>query len=208
MKLHYFEFYGRAEPIRLLLSHAGVQFDDVRHKMEDWPELKQKSEQFELGQLPVLEKDGKNYCQAMAILRYLGASHGYLPEDAEQLYRVDRLMDLLSDFCVSIFKLRHVTEPEEQKTMFGELCETHYPKYFGYWEKELKSNSSQEFLVGDKASIVDFAYLAVYGSFINHGMGKEMVLSILKNFPTLQEYFEKRWEAQKDHFNNRPECPY
>ena len=207
MKLHYFEFYGRAEPIRLLLSHAGVQFDDVRHKMEDWPELKQKSEQFELGQLPVLEKDGKNYCQAMAILRYLGASHGYLPEDAEQLYRVDRLMDLLFDFSLEI-KLQTAKTPEEQKTLFADISENHAPKHFGHWEKELKSNSSQEFMVGDKASIVDFAYLALYGSFINHGIGKDMLLEVLNDFPTLKEYFNKRWEAQQEYFDSRPKCPY
>ena len=81
VKLYYFDVYARAEPIRLLLNHAKVPFEDVRVQGEDFAKLKGDSNKLEFGQLPVLEHDGRFLSQSAAILRYLGAQHGYYPSD-------------------------------------------------------------------------------------------------------------------------------
>ena len=40
-RVWYFEgLYGRAEPMRLLLTHANIPWEDVSVKMNDWPHLK------------------------------------------------------------------------------------------------------------------------------------------------------------------------
>jgi glutathione S-transferase len=91
MKLYYFDIYGRAEQIRLLLNHAGVEFEDVRVKFTDWPEMKKDKEKFPFGQMPVLEKDGKYYAQTGAIVRMLGREYGYYPTEAEDIYGVENL---------------------------------------------------------------------------------------------------------------------
>ncbi len=72
-KLHYFNFYGRGEPIRLLLTHAKIPFEDIRMTLPEWPAAKGN---FEFGQVPVLEvtdAEGKvtKYSQTNSILRYL-----------------------------------------------------------------------------------------------------------------------------------------
>ena len=56
IKMYYFDLLGRAEPSRLLLHHAGVEFEDVRFEYPEFLELKEKmGENFEFGMVPVLE---------------------------------------------------------------------------------------------------------------------------------------------------------
>ena len=38
--LHYFNLYVRGEPTRMLLSHAGVPFEDKRYEFSEWPAAK------------------------------------------------------------------------------------------------------------------------------------------------------------------------
>ena len=100
MKLHYFNFHGRAEAIRMLLNHAKVEFEDVRHTIPEWQTVKLESD-FEFVQLPVLyvtnEATGKvkQYSQTLSILRFLGRRYGYYPEDDDEAWMVDSAMDAI-----------------------------------------------------------------------------------------------------------------
>lgn len=68
--LYYFDAFGRAEPIRLLLSHAGVQFTDTRYERKEWKDNKKSMPGMKL---PVLELgDGTKIGQSISILRFLG----------------------------------------------------------------------------------------------------------------------------------------
>ena len=41
MKVYYFDLFARAEPIRMMLSKAGVAYEDIRVTGESWKELKE-----------------------------------------------------------------------------------------------------------------------------------------------------------------------
>lgn len=58
-KVYYFDIYGRAESLRMLLAHAKQEFEDHRISGEQLAELKT-SGKLEFGQLPMLEHDDKN----------------------------------------------------------------------------------------------------------------------------------------------------
>lgn len=39
-KVTYFDIMGLGEPIRVLLSYGGLEFEDFRVQKENWPNLK------------------------------------------------------------------------------------------------------------------------------------------------------------------------
>ena len=60
-QLIYFDVYGKAEAIRMMLHHAKVKFEDVRLTSEQFQSRKAAGE-FPAGQLPVwVADDGKMY---------------------------------------------------------------------------------------------------------------------------------------------------
>ena len=40
VKLHYFNLRGRGEYVRWILAYCNVDYDDIRHTFEEWPEVK------------------------------------------------------------------------------------------------------------------------------------------------------------------------
>jgi len=115
MKVYYFEIYGRAEPIRILLNHAGVEFENICLTMEAFAEFKKDTTKCPFGQLPVLEIDGKFLAQGGSILRYLGGLHGYYPEDPELRFKADQTCDLVDDFTMHIASNHFITKDPEEK---------------------------------------------------------------------------------------------
>jgi glutathione S-transferase len=92
IKLTYFDIEAAAEPIRLALVLAGVDFEDERVVFADWPAKKPTTP---YGQLPLMTIEGIDDTQPVrirtqsgAMLRYVGA------ELSETLYPKSKLFDI------------------------------------------------------------------------------------------------------------------
>lgn len=187
LKLYYFDIYGRAEVIRILLTHAKVEFEDIRVTNEESAKMKAEGK-LEFGQLPVIEKEGHFYPQTAAILRFLGKKFGYYPEDAKQAYYADSAVDGVADMVTKAFRGMFETDPEKKKELMTDLVTNYLPFWFGVYEKRLlKNESSKKHLVGDKYTIADFAFAAwLFSSIYNEGNERREVLQgVLSSFPTL-----------------------
>ena len=61
-EITYFDAAGRAEPIRVMLHAAGVEFTDIRFKGPEWPVIKPTTP---LGAVPTLKIDDVTFCQSL-----------------------------------------------------------------------------------------------------------------------------------------------
>lgn len=193
MKLYYFPGPGRAEAIRLLLTHAGKKFQDIRFTEEEW---KGQKEKFELKQLPVLDYKGKLLSQSYAILEFLGAKYGYLPKCYEKLYQCMFIMNTTEDLFMKAYMAagqRSPLDPKAKEEAIKKLKEVDAPIFLGAVTKRLKENKTQDFLVGKKYTIADFYVL---GLFVNMTTVPEFKaafeVDLAKKYPELWAYCEKR----------------
>ncbi|KAK1948359.1 Glutathione S-transferase 1 [Phytophthora citrophthora] len=95
LKLTYFPFAGRAEPIRLAFFIGGIDFEDERMSFEEYAKVKSN---LPYSQLPVLEVDGEPVAQSLAILRYAGTLAGLYPTtDTLAAVHVDEIFNLIDE---------------------------------------------------------------------------------------------------------------
>ena len=155
IKLIYFNLMGRAETARLILAQAGVSYEDKRIEKEEWPALKAS---LPMGQLPVLEVDGKTIGQSMAIARYCARRFGLAGKDELEGALADQAVDQVSDFLAELVKV--MKEPEEAKKaeMGKQLKVEKLPAFLASMEKLLKGQGGKYFA----GSSLTWADIVVY----------------------------------------------
>lgn len=158
-KVYYFDGYGRAEPIRLILSHVKVPFEDVRYSFEEWPTKKAELKP-EFGQLPVLEHEGKKYAQSGAIIRLLGRQHGLYSDNAFDAWRIDSIDNSVSDLADQYYKFFFDQDESSKKSGLEKFLKTTLPNWAEAMENRLKNNTSQNYIVGDSLTIADIVLAA------------------------------------------------
>merc|ERR1712137_1218437 len=130
-ELIYFDAAGRAEPIRIMLHAAGIEFTDNRFNFNKWAEIKPSTP---LGSAPVLKIEGVQYTQSVALARYAAKQAGFYPEDPLQALICDETCDSLSEL---ITKAPGGADEEEPRSIssrkFDSILETHRISYPNEW---------------------------------------------------------------------------
>ncbi|XP_074104341.1 glutathione S-transferase-like [Cotesia typhae] len=175
-KLIYFNARGRAEHIRYIFAHAGVDYIDERVPKERWPEVKRS---MPYGMLPVLEIDGKPIAQSNAVGRFLARKYGLAGQNEWESMLCDVLVDTLGDLKLVIFQYRTEEDPLKKEEKKVKLLKETIPFYLNKFEQTIAENGG--FAVGSVTTWADFVLAVALENF-------EQIFGVaaLDNYPGLR----------------------
>uniref|UniRef100_A0A0M3HSZ2 glutathione transferase n=1 Tax=Ascaris lumbricoides TaxID=6252 RepID=A0A0M3HSZ2_ASCLU len=197
-KLTYFDLRYLGEGPRLIFHQAGVPYEDIRLKPEDWIPLKPKTP---FGQLPILEVNGEMISQSHAICRYLAHQFGLAGKTPMEEALIDSIADGHKDFfneCSPYFLILGGHKKGDKDAIYKETVVPARNKYLVALEKFL-AKSGSGFLVGKSLTWVDLIvteYIATWDSinptFLHgHPKVKKYVQSI-RALPNIKKWIEER----------------
>ncbi|CAF4124204.1 unnamed protein product [Rotaria sp. Silwood2] len=154
-KLYYFDARGRAEAIRLIFVHAGQKFGDVRYSFEQWPKAKS---EMPLGQLPVLELNGKKFPQSLAIARYVARQFNLVGKNDLEAMQCDIVADTMQELNNDYYRIWFNTDDEKLKQAEQTKFKTKtVPEKLTGFEKLINTYGNGVWAVGDNVTWADFA---------------------------------------------------
>jgi prostaglandin-H2 D-isomerase / glutathione transferase len=151
-RLIYFDApISRGEECRLALHIAGVDFEDVRVKREDWRLVLKPTTPF--GGVPVLEMPGKPaLAQSNAILALVGRLHGLHPKDDFEAARHEAMMCHVEDLRWGLAPAMRIADANEKKKVREDLAAHFLPTWAAHTEKQIGDGP---FFAGAKLHVVD-----------------------------------------------------
>ncbi|XP_076766324.1 glutathione S-transferase-like [Xylocopa sonorina] len=179
-KLTYFPIEGLAEPIRFLLSYAEIPFEDHRFDRDDWPKIKPTTP---FGQVPVLEVDGKQVAQSVAICRYLAKQCGLAGKNDWEALEIDATVDTIYDINKRLAAF-HYEENAEVKAAKLKLANEQVPFYLERLDAQVKKNGG--YFIGGALTWADLIFVALLGYMSS--MNKS---DLIENYENLKQLREK-----------------
>eukprot|EP00916_Digyalum_oweni_P024081 GHVL01039849.1.p1 GENE.GHVL01039849.1~~GHVL01039849.1.p1 ORF type:complete len:206 (+),score=9.40 GHVL01039849.1:384-1001(+) len=188
IKVFYFDARGRAEIIRLVLSLAGQDFDDVRFSREEWPKYKEVAP---FGQAPFAEYKGKKYGQSGAIASFFADEFSLYGKTNLDHVRIDEVIGLSNDLLQLRMKVHFEQDETKKAELDTKLIEEDLPKYFGYFQRLLQENSPNGVFVGRELTLAD---LYVYDQMFQ--------LNKIRNYDAAEQFADLK--ALKDRVESNP----
>ena len=192
--MKYFEFMGRAEPIRMACFLKDVKYNDERLTGEQFAAAKAAGE-LPLGSMPVWIEDGQTICQSGAVLRMIGARYGLYSDQPSIAWNIDSILEYTEDlfssgskkFSGGIFSGNFTDEHLEGMLEFHtDLCKLA--------ERRLQQHG-KKFLAGtDSVTIADckFAHMFYFNVFNDaspvKAEQKQKLEQNLKKYPLTDRY--------------------
>jgi len=151
LKVTYFDFPGsRGEEVRLALVIAGVEFQDNRIAMPDWPALKPTTP---WGSLPLLELDGRAPLgQSNAILSYIGRTYDLLPSDPWEAALHEALLAAGEELRGIVVPVLRMKDKDASIAARKQLARDDLPTWGAFVEAQLGDGP---FVAGEQISVAD-----------------------------------------------------
>lgn len=183
-RLIYFDApVSRGEECRLALHVAGVDFDDVRIPIADWPAHKAK---MPYGSLPVFDLgDGTLLGHSNAILVYLGRRHGLHPKDDLQAALHEGMMAHVEDLRGRVGPTIRMAEAEKKAVREALVAD-----YLPAWGQAAERNiPGGPFFAGNKLNVVDLKLYMTVRWFIG-GKVDYIPATIFSGYPKLMAVYQ------------------
>ena len=158
--LHYFGANGRAAVPRAILSYAKANWEDHRISHGEWAEVK-KSGLCEYEQLPVLECDGKKYCESNAINLYLAEKFNLMGANPEENYQIYNLLMTFDDFMPAVFKFQF-SQDEKTKEELKKSAVEKVQFFARKIDRRYVDLGKKKYFLGDKLTLADIYIATVF----------------------------------------------
>ena len=198
-KLTYFDApVSRGEECRLALHIAGIDFEDVRIKREQWPALKPTTP---YGSVPYLELPGRpRLAHSNAILVYVGREHGLHPLDHFQAAQHEAMMAHVEDLRAKVSPTIRIADATEKQKAREALVADYLPNWGTHAEANLGEGP---FFAGQKLQVVDLKLYMTVRWFAG-GVVDHIPANIFAGFPKLTRVHDavrddarvKVWQAK------------
>ncbi len=159
-RLHCVGASGNSFKVALFLSCAGIEWEPVgvdfaggQTKDAAW-----RAEMNGMGEIPVLDVDGRRMSQSGAILLWLADTHGvFAPVGAEEIFETTRWLLFDNHRCTGFFaayRVLHSMTPEPAHPAVLAYMRSRVENAFAIVDRHL---ATRRFMLGDRLTIVDFS---------------------------------------------------
>nr|WGO51743.1 glutathione S-transferase sigma 2 [Ectropis grisescens] len=157
VKFYYFNAKALGEASRMLMAYGGQEFEDKRVSTADWPDFKPKTP---FGQMPILEIDGKQYAQSMAIARYLGRKYGLAGASDEEALEIDMYVEFLNDVRAKAAAIYYEADEVLKAQKQDDAVKNVYPELLGKLASIIEKNKG--YVALGKLTWADFAFTGMF----------------------------------------------
>ncbi|XP_037032187.1 glutathione S-transferase-like [Bradysia coprophila] len=175
-KLSYFNVGAIAEPIRLLFAYGGVDYEDIRVSHEEWTVLKPT---MPMGQMPVLEVDGKRVHQSVSIAQYVAKRVNLSGANDWENLLIDAAVDTINDFRAKIVAVQYERDEAVKEKKMVTLNAKTIPFYLTKLDDIAKENNGH--LALGKLTWADFYFVGII-DYLNY----MVKLNLLDAYPNLK----------------------
>lgn len=180
-KVYYFDMRGRAEIIRMVLSAADKEFEDIRLSREEWEKMKPSTPS---KVLPIVDTpEGERLVQSMATARNLARRFGMMGKSDRENYLIDRAIDQGSDFVEGLVAPMFAAEADA-KRVYQEFMTNSGNRILEGATTFLKEGKGR-FFAGDRLTLADLWWSCILNQMQTY------FPDALKGFPELTNVYDQ-----------------